>query len=214
KEEDVSKNKNKVSDKDSKSDIPTNNKKKCCEDKGKEDVKVSLTNNDKENISRLCSNGYCGGKKNKIERDENKTLICYQDTSNIDKDEKQILEQNSEHIEGGESFVEPKSEDQDRLIFDQGKLSKSKDPLSDIHCDEVDAKCIPVEPNSEKHEASFDEARVFKWDTKVVDDVKFCRQADVGYRKDSRGSNANNAKSKTYDDVVKKGDGNLRDKIE
>ncbi|CAG8837602.1 31677_t:CDS:1, partial [Racocetra persica] len=95
--------------------IKTSDEKKSCGNKKKENVKVSLIN---MNISELCSTRHCDDKKNKIERDKNMTLICYQNTGNIDDDEKEMLEQKSEHVESGESFVKPKSKNENRLVFD------------------------------------------------------------------------------------------------
>ncbi|CAG8702281.1 32294_t:CDS:1, partial [Racocetra persica] len=57
-----------------------------------------------------------------------------------DKDEKKILEKDSKHVECGESVGEPKLKDNHRLIFDQRKLIKSRDIISDIYYDEVRAK--------------------------------------------------------------------------
>ncbi|CAG8745129.1 27399_t:CDS:2, partial [Racocetra persica] len=153
------------------------------------DEKESSKNEKKENVSGLYSIGHCGEEKKEIKRDENKILTCYQNTSNMDKDEKQMLEQNSEYVEGGESVIEPKVEDENRLVFDRGKLIKSEAPISDIHCGESDAE--------------------------IADDVESCGQTDIeySYQKGSNSSNANNEERETYDDVIKKGDENLRDKI-
>ncbi|CAG8842358.1 34984_t:CDS:1, partial [Racocetra persica] len=78
----------------------------------------SSKNEKKEDVSGLYCIGHCGEEKKEIKRDKNKILTCYQNTSNIDKDEKQMLEQNSEYVKGRESVIEPKVEDENRLVFD------------------------------------------------------------------------------------------------
>ncbi|CAG8850169.1 23170_t:CDS:1, partial [Racocetra persica] len=65
--------------------VKTSDKKKSRENKKKDDVKVSLINID---ISELYSTEHCDNKKNKIERDKNIILICYQNTDNIDDNKK------------------------------------------------------------------------------------------------------------------------------
>ncbi|CAG8840409.1 20296_t:CDS:1, partial [Racocetra persica] len=50
----------------------------------------------------------------------------------------------------------------DRLVFDWRKLIKSKNPISNIYCDGVDAKYILVKSDSKKHKARFDDAIVFE----------------------------------------------------
>ncbi|CAG8798013.1 34777_t:CDS:2, partial [Racocetra persica] len=121
--------------------------------------KESSKNEKKEDVSGLYSIRHCGEEKKEIKRDENKILTCYQNTSNMDKDKKQMLEQNSEYVEDGELVIEPKVEDENRLVFDCGKLIKSEAPISDIHCIVV---------------------KVTLKDTKVADDVESCRQTDKG----------------------------------
>ncbi|CAG8803633.1 10211_t:CDS:1, partial [Racocetra fulgida] len=164
KEEDVDKVENKVSCKDPKPDANCETSllewfwdNADCNDFVKEventkeravkasDEKESGENKKKEDVSGLYSIGHCGDEKKEIKRDENKILTCYQNTSNMDKDEKQMLEQNSEYVEGGESLVEPKVEDENRLVFDREKLIKSRDTISDVYCDEDGAKMRVVE---------------------------------------------------------------------
>ncbi|CAG8616010.1 17700_t:CDS:2, partial [Racocetra fulgida] len=159
KEENVGKVENKVSCKDSKPDANCETSllewfwdNADCNDFVKEvenmkesavkasDEKESGENEKKEDVSGLYSIGHCDDEKKKIKRDENKILTCYQNTSNIDKDKKQMLEQNSEYVEGGELLVEPKVEDENRLVFDREKLIKSRNTISDIYCDEEGAK--------------------------------------------------------------------------
>ncbi|CAG8846758.1 3773_t:CDS:1, partial [Racocetra persica] len=163
------------------------------------DEKESSKNEKKEDMSGLYNIGHCGEEKKEIKRDENKILTCYQNTNNIDKDKKQMLEQNSEYVEGGKSVIEPKVEDENRLVFDREKLIKSEAPISNIHCGESDAESILVESDGKKRMARFDEATVFEWDTKVADDVESCGQTDVeySYQKGSNSSNANNEERET-----------------
>ncbi|CAG8451675.1 27172_t:CDS:2, partial [Dentiscutata erythropus] len=44
--------------------------------------------------------------------------------SKVNTDKKEILEEDSEHAEGRESFGEPKLKDENRLVFDQEKISE------------------------------------------------------------------------------------------
>ncbi|CAG8495104.1 3954_t:CDS:2, partial [Racocetra fulgida] len=165
--EDISKDENKVIYKVPKSDaickeventkkkvVKANDEKKYC----KKNVKVSLTNTDEDNVSKLCSStGHCDNKKNNIERDKNKLLICYYNISNIDNDKKKMLKQKSKYIEGEELVVGPKIKDENRLIFDYRKLIERKDLISDIHYDEINTEYIFVEFNDKKYLARFDE---------------------------------------------------------
>ncbi|CAG8683282.1 16171_t:CDS:2, partial [Racocetra persica] len=138
--------------------------------------KESSKNEKKEDVSGLYSIGHCGEEKKEIKRDKNKLLTCYQNTSNMDKDEKQMLEQNSEYVESRESVIDPKVEDENRLVFDRRKLIKSEAPISDIHCGESDAE--------------------------IADDVESCEQTDIeySYQKGSNSSNVNNEEREMYDD--------------
>ncbi|CAG8481021.1 5637_t:CDS:2 [Dentiscutata erythropus] len=52
-------------------------------------------------------------------------------------DEKEGCENKRRESESEESLVKPKLEDKNRSVFDRGKLIKSRDPISDVHRNEV-----------------------------------------------------------------------------
>ncbi|CAG8798844.1 6635_t:CDS:2, partial [Racocetra persica] len=101
---------------------------------------------DEENVS---SRRHSDDKEDKIIRDENKALICYQNADITNKDENKILEEDSKRVEGEESFREPKLEDNYRLVFDQEKIIESGNPIFNVTFEIINIGTILKGSNSE-----------------------------------------------------------------
>ncbi|CAG8799800.1 13281_t:CDS:2, partial [Racocetra fulgida] len=101
---------------------------------------------DEENVS---IRGHSDDKEDKIIRDENKALICHQNADITNKDVNEILEEDSKHVEGRESFGEPKLEDDYKLVFDRGKMIESGNPIFKVPFEIIDIETMLKGSNSE-----------------------------------------------------------------
>ncbi|KAF0470046.1 hypothetical protein F8M41_025444 [Gigaspora margarita] len=75
----------------------------------------------------------------------------------VQVDEKEVLEEKSNHIEGGETSVGLKVEKGNKLVFDRGKFIKSSKAISDKHYDEINTESMLMRPGNEYNMTGHDE---------------------------------------------------------